>query len=227
MAGLQPVSTVATWFPPFVHSVSFVTGRRNAQRTRRPFRTMIKTNIDAKTMMEAIARLKGVPLAKTVRNASRDFARGAKEATPIARIGKPQYYRLLDNAGNTMRYIPAARIPHKHSRKLKPVNIARGWSKRTWYGVFASLGIAHEMGPKPKGLSTQAAQALDRKSSAVPRESQNTAEMQITDSIPLNRFGKSGQNTALITQLIEAGFARAAAIMTKTYNELIKGLWNK
>lgn len=189
----------------------------------------IKIDIEAKELIEACARLSGVPVAKVIRNASRDYARGAKEATPLAKISKSKYYRLYDDAGQIIRYIPENQVPKKHDRHLKKVRVARGYAKASWLNVFAQLGILHEKNaPKaPKSLNAQASARLHQKSNVVMTATQTHAEAEITDKMSFNHFGKAPQNQAIFQGIQRAGLARAAVFLAEWWMRLTKQLWEK
>lgn len=187
----------------------------------------MKIEVEAKEMIEAIARLSKIPVAKVIRNASRDFSRGAKEATPLAKISKSRYYRLTDSAGKVIRYVPENQVPKKHSKSLKKVRVAKGYAKATWLNVFAKLGILSEKGaPKePKSLNAKASTRLRQKSDIITQESQTYAEADISNKMEFDHFGQSTNNQGIFASITRAGFARASVFMAETWMRLTKQLW--
>ena len=202
----------------------------------------IDITIDAREMLEAIARLSKYPLATVIRNASRDFARGAKQATPLAKISKSQYYTYIDPKTNQRKYLHERQVmtgrtrtgnakmsayfaSFKDENKLHKVRVAKGYSKATWLGVFSSLGMTDELPKVPNGLSAVAMTALQSKSKITMQESDHSAEATITDRMPLNHFGKGAQNQGAISSMIQAGYARASVFIAETWLRLTKQLW--
>lgn len=189
----------------------------------------MKIEVEAKELIEAIARLSKIPVSKVIRNASRDFTRGAKEATPLAKVSKSRYYRLYNDAGQVIRYIPETQVRQKHDKHLKKVRVAKGYAKATWLNVFAQLGILNEKNaPKaPKSLNAQASTRLHQKSNITMHEGQNYAEAEITDRMSFNHFGQAPQNQAVFQSITRAGFARASVFMAETWMRLTNQLWEK
>ena len=65
----------------------------------------IDITVDAREVLEAVARLSHYPLATVIRNATRDFTKGAKQATPLAKISKSQYYTYIDPKTGQRKYL--------------------------------------------------------------------------------------------------------------------------
>lgn len=198
--------------------------------------------IDAKDMVEAFARLKtlvegkNTPVSKVIRNAARDFAKAAYKATPLARVSKSEYYRAVDPADPRHKWYihesmlkgrsdlttkngnmkSVSRINKDGRVQLHKVRIRKGYSKATWGGAFASLGL-----PSVKEASRW---PVNYRSGAINREPSTGPEAVITDQLALDSFGRSSSDKKH-DEIRRAGFARAAANMAGEYQRLLKEKW--
>ncbi len=194
--------------------------------------------INASEMMEAFARLKKIPLSKVIRNASRDFVREAYRMTPVAKISKSEYYRAVDPKDPKHRwYIHETMLKgrsdlttksgnmksvssiNKAGRvRLNKVRVRKGFSKATWAGAFAVLGLpAVKEGVKyPVGSN----------SGVIQRDLPTGPEATITDEVRFDAWGRSTSDKQHET-IVRAGFANAAAHMAGEYNKMVREAWNK
>lgn len=179
------------------------------------------SGINVASMMDALHRLKGIPLAKVIRNASRDFVQGAFKATPTAQISKSEYYKA-EKDGKTW-YIPASqlagrRIKQKNGLSIKKVRIRKGWSKYTWVGVMRELGMAS------KNIPARLGSHVAEKSQSTQSLNATNPKVVISDEFQINNFGKTStqpQHEAIA----KAGFALATKRLLKEYTRLLKEAW--
>ena len=182
--------------------------------------------MDDRELMHAMARLTQIPLAKVVRNAARDFAKGAYQATPLARISRSEFYAFRDTDGN-WRYLHQSQVGHLTRKKRQAwkaasgfhkVRIGKGWSRATWGGVFEALGL-----PK-KNRAAGVPEEAKTRSTLETAESTTQAEMTITDLIRFDRFGRGGGYDST-PEIIAAGMERARASMTRELARRLKNAW--
>jgi len=171
--------------------------------------------IDAESMLQVLADLKGIKVSKVVRNAARDFAFAAQKYTPLADKSKSEYYRYYDKAGNR-HYLHESQIKGKPSKGLKRVRIYKGWSKASWIGVFRALGIS------AKGRPSSVPAKAEQISNAITRGGAESASTTLTDYIHFDQFGRGMDNTS--QKIVEEGFKRASENITKEIRRmLLKG----
>lgn len=193
--------------------------------------------IDTKDLMAAYAAMKKVPMAKVIRNASRDFAQAAYKATPTAVKAKSDYYWYKGKDGKR-HYLHSRMVRRKTvtgadgaKRKkwvlksgretegdIHKVRIAKGWSKASWIGVFKALGM--EKIPNRAKTAPAAAETL---SSIAEAASGATASATITDIIRFNAFGKSTDTRS--GEIARAGYALAAKRITGDVTKMLKKAW--
>ena len=127
------------------------------------------------SLMHTMAAAKGVPLAKVVRNAARDFTRGALKATPQADKGiesdcwqfKPDSKHPANHNGGNAQYWLSKRKQweDKHRGPLKwPIThkISSGYAKASWRGVMQLLGVPSAgRYPSAQGEGSVASHAYD------------------------------------------------------------------
>lgn len=179
---------------------------------------LISTHIDASNLINALASLKNVPVAKVVRNASRDFAQEAYKQTPLAKISKSEYYYYHDKNGQ-IHFLHESQVGKrkKHS-KLHKVRIHRGWSKFSWTGVFRALGMSIQ------ARKSSLPEKVEHLSHAVQKVASDTsASTTITDYIRFDQFGK-GTDTRT-SEIARKGFELAAKRMTKAVNDTLMKQW--
>lgn len=170
--------------------------------------------------LAAYARLKNVPIAKVIRNASRDFTQAAYKETPIARKSKSPYFVFYDRAHH-LRFLHQSQLKGRSEESLaslKRVKIARGWSKATWIGIMRQLGM------KAKSKPADVPQAATTRSNVQTYTNQDYAQATITDEIRFNRFGQ-GAGDARLYQIAQAGYRLAAERIEKDTERILKRQW--
>ena len=198
----------------------------------------LSITMDAKDIMAAYAAAKGVPMAKVIRNAARDFARAAFYKTPTAAIKKSEYLwyrgkdgkihylheRLAEKQAYTVVVDGKKRRRTKWVAKygltgetLRRVMVGKGWSKASWTGVFRALGLPPPN--KPKYIPVKA----ETLSSLAERFAGATASATITDIIRFNRFGKGSDRVT--AGMFQAGYARAAKKIMDDVKKMLKEAW--
>ena len=214
----------------------------------------VSINMDFKSLTEAYARLKGIPLAKVLRNAARDFVRAARKATPEAKVKRAIYvratmYETTDEVYTTKRgkvktrraftrdaagkrvstgkswYIPINRVGKLKRNNTKTglvmhkVRIAHGWSKATWLGAMAALGIGGEA-KRPASIPPVA----EARSTATAHGDDIKPAVTITDQVRIDHFGR-GTSTPVHNALCQAGFAAAVKSIVNDYTKLARQAW--
>ena len=127
----------------------------------------IKVQVQKDRLLEEYARLKRVPLAKVIRNASRDFLQAAYRATPMAtRRTKTGWLaiapaKLRGSAAhkvqsNGLVWFGPGMLTAKDKRRLRAAGatvprIRKGYSKATWIGAMRALGMGRST---PMGMET-------------------------------------------------------------------------
>ena len=183
----------------------------------------MNVNVSIDSLMNALAQLKGIPLSKVVRNASRDYAQGAYKATPLAQISKSEYYRA-DRDGKTW-YIHESQMSGKRIRKdgatrIRKVRVQKGWSKSTWIGAFRALGMSPKFPPK------RLPSAVEHMSMAVQHVTVEDPKTIITTDFRINDFGKVSTQPQH-ERIAREGFRLAALRITKEYVKMLKEAWSK
>lgn len=205
---------------------------------------MIKIN--ASEMAEAFRRLEqqvtgnATPLKKVIRNEARDFTRKAEEVTPVAIVSYSPYFLatsakdpkhqwyihesmlagradLHTKSGNWKKF---GRINKDGGTQLRRASVKKGYSRATWAGAFASLGLP------PKNETKKYPKAADGKSYAIQRDLPDGPEVEIADMVAFDRFGKASSDPQH-EKIIRAGFANAAAHLSSAYNRLLREAWKK
>lgn len=195
----------------------------------------MSNNINIEGVMQALARLKGIPVAKVLRNAARDFTQGAYKATPLAQVSKSPYYTFVDARTGQRRYLRDSQVETETTRTgkakmsahwrglkaefhLRKVRVAKGWSKATWAGVMRSLGMA------AKATPARLPQVVETKSELTEALASATPKVTIMDEFRIDDFGK-GSTAAKHQQIAQAGFALAAKRMTAEYARMLRRAW--
>lgn len=163
----------------------------------------------------AYARLKQIPLAKVIRNATKDFVQAAYKVTPLARTDKSQFFVYKDSKGQR-RFLHESQV--SANTKLHRVRIAKGWSKASWIGIMRSLGMTSKSKP---AIVPNA--ALTRSDLRVIEQPGLSATAIVTDEIRFDRFGKTADTR--LESIAQAGFKLAAERITKDFNRNIQKLW--
>ena len=196
---------------------------------------IIDADIQADEIIQVFAAMKGVEVSKVIKNAAKDFAKAAWQATPRAKTKKSDYARLLwagqfhfIKISNFERLKPKRRYRKKkgkpyrgYSYQLKRLHKARiripyMWSQASWIGVFRALGMQGRTPPigqnKPKVME------IGKVSNDFYIKAHS--EVVITDDI---RFTSPEWKTAegLIAR---KGFEAAAKKITKEYHRMITDL---
>lgn len=196
---------------------------------------IIDADIQADEIIQVFAAMKGVEVSKVIKNAAKDFAKAAWQATPRAKTQKSDYARLLwagqfhfIKISNFERLKPKRRYRKKkgkpyrgYSYQLKRLHKARiripyMWSQASWIGVFRALGMQGRTPPigqnKPK--------VMDIGKTSNDFYIKAHSEVVITDDI---RFTSPEWKTAegLIAR---KGFEAAAKKITKEYHRMITEL---
>ena len=196
---------------------------------------IIDADIQPEEIIQVFAAMKGVEVSKVIKNAAKDFAKAAWQATPRAKTKKSDYARLLwagqfhfIKISNFERLKPKRRYRKKkgkpyrgYSYQLKRLHKARiripyMWSQASWIGVFRALGMQGRTPPigqnKPKVME------IGKVSNDFYIKAHS--EVVITDDI---RFTSPEWKTAegLIAR---KGFEAAAKKITKEYHRMITDL---
>jgi len=186
---------------------------------------MIKVGINVNNLMEAYARLKGIPLASVVKHASRDYVQGGFNATPNAIISRSEYYRAEKN-GKTW-YIHESQVAGKTVRKMrkdgtsiKKVRVRKGWSKSTWIGAFRALGMSAEF--PSKRLEAD----VEHKSTAVQHINADNPKTIVTTDFQIDHFGRESTQPQH-ERIAREGFRLASLRIAKDYTRLLSEAWNK
>ena len=198
--------------------------------------TDLSITMDVKDLIAAYAAAKGIPMAKVIRNASRDFAQAAYKATPTAVKSSSDYY-WYKGADGKRHYLHKRMVKRKTFRaadgskrrkwvlksgrdlegSLHKVRVAKGWSKASWIGVFRALGMD---APKRAKTAPEKAETL---SSIAEAASGATAKATITDIIRFNRFGKGTDTRS--GEIARAGYALAAKRIMRDVVKTLKEAW--
>lgn len=172
--------------------------------------------INTAQMLRLFADLKGVPLAKVIRNAARDFAQAALKATPLAKIRSSPYARITLAGGGT-RYARLDRYGGSTLRNLRKkkyrIRINRGWSRASWIGVFRALGM--EKAPHAPARLPAAVETIGR---ADMDGDDTSPRVRILDEIRFD--GLPGTEDAII----DAGLGLAAKRIDSEWNRIMKGI---
>lgn len=189
--------------------------------------TSIKAMVEDSDLVNALARLKGIPVRKVLHNAAKDFAQQAYVNTPVANEPKHRYYRVKTSAG-VWQYIPDYEIYALHlskrkrlARKIYKVPFKKGWSRAAWIGVFRSLGMP------PKGSTSNLSSEVATQGYTVERGMSDAPEIEIADSIHFDRFGRNPGDTRRSDRIVQAGFNLAAQRIAKGVDQAMKKAWNR
>ena len=172
--------------------------------------------IDPTGLVSALASLKNVPLAKVVRNASRDFAQAAQKATPVAQTGKSEYYKWFDKQGQP-HFLHESMLVGRSRRSLRKVRVYKGWSRASWLGIFRALGVSMRIPVQ------RLPGKVEHISNAITSGSQTDSTVTMTDYIHFDKFGRV-QDTRT-DAVAKAGFELAAKRITKAVNEELSRQW--
>jgi hypothetical protein len=172
---------------------------------------------DPKRLIEAMARLKNIPVSKVVRNASRDFAQAAQKETPIATKSKSEYYKYFKNG--VPHFLHESQVAgRKRKTGLRKVRIYKGWSKASWLGVFRALGVSLKVSVQ------RLPSKVEHISHAVTRGSVTESTTTITDYIHFDEFGRG--NDERTETIGRRGFELAAKRMSKEVNRMLLKQWS-
>ena len=171
---------------------------------------LLSTTIHSEGLIEALARLKNIPVSKVVRNASRDFA-------PLAQVSKSEFYYYWGKDG-VKHYLHQSQVgKRKRKSKLRKVRIHKGWSKASWLGVFRALGVSLKMS------TNRLPQAVEHLSNAIVSGSPEKAKCVMTDNIHFDGFhGGQDKHSDVIAR---EGFKLAAKRITGEVNKMIAKQW--
>lgn len=192
--------------------------------------------IQDKSLVDALARLKGIPVSVVVRNAARDFASAAYKATPLAQTSRSEYYTFIDSRNGMRRYLHETQVERLKSvrrgnkarrrqfgavlaEKFKPhkVRIGKGWSRATWGGVFAALGLP------PKSRPARVPAVAAERSTATATATEGRAETTLTDIIRFDAWGRTLDTRK--AEIVKAGFAAARRNIEKEVKRMMKRAW--
>lgn len=195
---------------------------------------MMTVQLDSRELVSAFARLKNIPVWKVIRNAAKDFTRGAYDATPVAKKSTSPYYRAKykgrtwyvkqsqltkGTRGKMKALAKGEQVEFRQGRPvLKRVLIKKGWSKSTWIGAMRTLGF-HGAGGK---YATYAAS----NSLALGNQNNDHPEYTVVDQFHIDAFGRSTTDEAY-ARVVDAGWTRAAAILTRSYRQLVEKEWRR
>lgn len=179
-------------------------------------------NISISSIMSALARLKNIPLAKVIRNASRDYTQAAYTATPLAKISKSEWY--VARRDGRKWYIHESQVSGKKIRNRKTgtrvskVRIQKGWSKSTWIGAMKALGMS------PKNRPARVRPEAEERSQAVQMTSNTNPKAVITDNFQIDQFGKASTQPQH-ERIAGEGFKLAARRMSAEFTRMMKEAW--
>ena len=178
---------------------------------------LFSANIEISGIMEALARLKDIPVAKVVRNASRDFAQAAWQHTPLAKVSRSEFYYYWKDGEK--KFLHESQIgKRKRGSKLRKVRIHKGWSKASWIGIFRALGMSL------KTATGRLPQAVEHISNAIVSGTQTDSKTVMTDEIRFDQFGRSRDTRT--DEIAREGFKLAAKRMTSEVNKMIAKQWS-
>jgi hypothetical protein len=183
--------------------------------------TEIACKLYTKDLMDAMARLKDIPMSKVVRNAARDFSKAAFRATPTAQVSRSEFYVFTDRQGRR-RYLHEFQVAgrkRKSMRSLRKVRIAKGWSRASWIGVFRALGM------QPPAKPVRIPQTVEGISSATALGDDTMSTVRLTDYVRFDRFGRGSDSTT--SEILRAGFDRAAQNLTREVTRMMQKEWRK
>ena len=184
------------------------------------------TTIDAKGLLEAFARLKGIPVQKVIHNAGKDFVQAALKATPLGKVLEKPFDVISVETGTRKKRLVA--VKGKYGRnagrfiivpkgakvgkgyKTKPFIIKRGWNRATWRGVMAALGMNQKNRPK------KVPSIVDAMSGAAWSGTKEAPTLTISDQLALDKV-YPGQ----IQQIVAAGYALATSRIVKEFNRIV------
>ena len=178
-------------------------------------------NISISSMMNALARLKGIPLDKVVRNAGRDYLQAAYTATPLAKISKSQWY-VAEKDGRKW-YVHESQTPGRKRNKkdrtrIVKARIRKGWSKSTWIGAMKALGMSPKN--RPNGVHPVA----ETRSQARQFTSGTNPRIVISDEFRIDDFGR-GSSQPQHERIAAEGFKLAARRISAEFTRMIKETW--
>lgn len=179
--------------------------------------------LDIGAMMHALAEVKGIPLGKVIRNASRDYAQAAQKATPVAKTGTSEYYVATRNGRRW--YVHQSQIRGRIANReggtqLRKVRIHRGWSKATWIGAMRALGMSS------KQPARRLPSAVEHKAYAIQRTAGENPSVTISDEFRIDGFGRT-TTLAQHTRIAGEGFRLAAKRISTEYVRLLKEAWTR
>ena len=178
------------------------------------------TTIDAKGLLEAFARLKGIPVQKVIRNAGRDFVQAALKATPIAQAAAKPFLLVVGADKKVLVHKHGPRMgraivipegaPHSKSVNTRKLYVRRGWNRATWRGVMAALGMNQKNRPQ------KVPSAVDAMSGASWSGTQEAPTLTISDQLALDK-AYPGQ----VQQIVAAGYALATKRIVTEFNRMV------
>ena len=207
--------------------------------------------LDTHQLMDALARLKSIPLAKVVRNAARDYVQAAEKVTPLAKQGKSRYVKaayyavgdvsyttkkgkvktrrdfLRNGNGHKIRtgnywYIPADRVGSLKASKKTGLVIRKVRVSKGW-SKMTWVGAMRELGMTTKSRPASLPASVEAKSHTAQQGGDNPS-ITITDEFRFDRFGRSTTDAAF-GRISSSGFALAAKRMSNEYERMIKETW--
>lgn len=203
------------------------------------------SGVDYSEFLKSYAKLKKIPLAEVIHNATKDFVQAALRETPTASEKGVLWYRAK-KGGHTW-YIPASRVNSRRREQLEKGNIAfeplpikKGWSKATWLGAMQALGMNTGKAKVPKFASllakfngdvktlseSQLQSEAEKKSAVAFAHTASSASAVITDEFRIDCFGR-GSSSYQFNRISAAGFALAATRITNDYARHIREAWKK
>ena len=170
---------------------------------------------DDKNLIEAYARLKKIPVAKVIRNATKDFVQAAFRTTPIAKVSKSKYFVVVQHGRK--RFLHEKQV--RPNTTLHRMRVAKGWSKATWIGIMRALHMKAKEKPSIVPDDATAKSTLQ-----VMEQANLSATAIVQDEIRFDHFGK-GNSDSKLQEIANAGFKLAAERITKDMNRTVQKLW--
>lgn len=94
-------------------------------------------------MIKMLSSIRGIPLAKVLRNAAKDVAQGAYRATPMAKITRSPVYFLKNPRTGSPRWVN--RVSYGKDGPLRPHpkwrKVSKGFAKASWVAIMRNLGM--------------------------------------------------------------------------------------
>ncbi|MBQ7177546.1 MAG: hypothetical protein IJS08_09035 [Victivallales bacterium] len=178
----------------------------------------MKLDIAKDGIMQTLARLKGIPVSKVIRNAGRDFAQAALKATPITGTSKSEYARTKRKGKAGWQYIRLDKCSPRQRRLLAKkqykIVIHRGLAKASWKGVFQALAMTTGSPNVKKNMPSKVATM----SGAISRGTEQMPEIVISNILDFYSPRRRGTDA----DILAAGFKLASERIVKEINRMLQ-----